>query len=41
MDDEILRLFKQSGAYYVPTLSTVNGYLERLAQGPQRLYRPR
>ena len=31
MDDEILRLFKQTGAYYVPTLSTVNGYLERLA----------
>ena len=34
MDDEILRLFKQSGAYYVPTLSTVNGYLERLAKDP-------
>ena len=27
------------GAYYVPTLSTVNGYIERLAQGPERLYR--
>ena len=34
MDDEILKLFKQSGAYYVPTLSTVNGYLERLAKDP-------
>src|SRR5690349_15041325 len=26
MDDEIVKLFKQTGAYYVPTLSTVNGY---------------
>jgi imidazolonepropionase-like amidohydrolase len=34
MDDEIVRLFKASGAYYVPTLSTVNGYLERLAKDP-------
>jgi imidazolonepropionase-like amidohydrolase len=34
MDDEILRLFKQTGAYYVPTLSTVNGYIERLAADP-------
>jgi imidazolonepropionase-like amidohydrolase len=34
MDDEILRLFRQTGAYYVPTLSTVNGYLERLAKDP-------
>src|SRR5688572_28728334 len=34
MDDEILRLFKETGAYYVPTLSTVNGYLERLAKDP-------
>jgi imidazolonepropionase-like amidohydrolase len=34
MDEEILRLFKQSGAYYVPTLSTVNGYIERLAKDP-------
>jgi imidazolonepropionase-like amidohydrolase len=34
MDDETIRLFKQSGAYYVPTLSTVNGYLERLAKDP-------
>jgi len=34
MDDEILRLMKQKGTYYVPTLSTVNGYLERLAANP-------
>ena len=33
-DDETLRLFRQSGAYYVPTLSTVNGYIERLAADP-------
>lgn len=34
MDDQTIRLFKASGAYYVPTLSTVNGYLERLAANP-------
>jgi imidazolonepropionase-like amidohydrolase len=34
MDDEIVRLMKQRGTYYVPTLSTVNGYLERLAANP-------
>jgi imidazolonepropionase-like amidohydrolase len=34
LDDEGLRLFRESGAYYVPTLSTVNGYLERLAANP-------
>ncbi|HEU4705131.1 MAG TPA: amidohydrolase family protein, partial [Sphingomicrobium sp.] len=34
MDEEVLRLFRQTGAYYVPTLSTVNGYLERLAKDP-------
>jgi imidazolonepropionase-like amidohydrolase len=34
LDDESIRLFKQTGAYYVPTLSTVNGYLERLAKDP-------
>ncbi|SMF62062.1 metal-dependent hydrolase family protein [Allosphingosinicella indica] len=34
LDDESIRLFKSSGAYYVPTLSTVNGYLERLASNP-------
>lgn len=34
LDDESIRLFKQTGAYYVPTLSTVNGYIERLANNP-------
>lgn len=33
-DDETLKLFKQSAAYYVPTLSTINGYKERLAKDP-------
>ncbi len=34
IDKEALRLFRQSGAYYVPTLSTVNGYIERLRNNP-------
>lgn len=34
IDDEALKLFKSSKAYYVPTLSTVNGYLERIAANP-------
>jgi len=34
MDDEIVRTMKKQGTYYVPTLSTVNGYLERLAANP-------
>ena len=34
IDDESIRLFRQTGAYYVPTLSTVNGYLERIAANP-------
>jgi imidazolonepropionase-like amidohydrolase len=34
MDDESLRLFRTSRAYYVPTLSTINGYRERLAANP-------
>jgi imidazolonepropionase-like amidohydrolase len=34
LDDESIRLFKKNGAYLVPTLSTVNGYLERLAKDP-------
>jgi imidazolonepropionase-like amidohydrolase len=34
LDAEGLRLFRSSGAYYVPTLSTVNGYRERLAANP-------
>jgi imidazolonepropionase-like amidohydrolase len=34
MDAESLRLFKAGRAFYVPTLSTVNGYLERIAADP-------
>ena len=34
LDDESIRLFRQTRAYYVPTLSTVNGYLERLRANP-------
>ena len=34
MTDESIKLLKAAGAYYVPTLSTVNGYLERLAANP-------
>ncbi|MBA3577797.1 MAG: amidohydrolase family protein [Sphingomonas sp.] len=40
MDEEVIRLFRQSGAYYVPTLSTVNGYLERLAKDPNAYVGP-
>jgi imidazolonepropionase-like amidohydrolase len=35
LDADNLRLFRQSGTYYVPTLSTVNGYLARLAANPE------
>ncbi len=34
MDEESLRLFRQSRAWYVPTLSTINGYIERLRANP-------
>lgn len=34
LDEESIKLFLKSGAYYVPTLSTVNGYLERIAKDP-------
>jgi imidazolonepropionase-like amidohydrolase len=34
IDDETARLMARNGTYYVPTLSTVNGYLERLAADP-------
>jgi len=34
LDEEGIKLFKKSGAYYVPTLSTINGYIERLAKDP-------
>jgi imidazolonepropionase-like amidohydrolase len=33
-DEETIALFRRSGAYYVPTLSTVNGYRSRLAADP-------
>lgn len=33
--DEIIELFRKTGAYYVPTLCTVNGYIERLEKDPQ------
>ena len=34
IDEEAVELFVKTAAYYVPTLSTVNGYLERLAKDP-------
>jgi len=34
IDDESIRLFRSGRAYLVPTLSTVNGYLERLRNNP-------
>ena len=34
MDQAGLTLFAESGAYYVPTLSTINGYIERLRDNP-------
>jgi len=34
LDDQSLRLFRRSRAYYVPTLSTINGYIERLRANP-------
>jgi imidazolonepropionase-like amidohydrolase len=34
LDEEGIKLFLKTGAYYVPTLSTVNGYLERIAKDP-------
>lgn len=34
LDEESIKLFKKAGAYYVPTLSTVNGYIERLNANP-------
>ena len=40
MDDEAIRLFRQTGTYYVPGLSTVNGYLERLAANPNAYVGP-
>ena len=34
LDEEGIELFLKTGAYYVPTLSTINGYIERLKQDP-------
>jgi imidazolonepropionase-like amidohydrolase len=34
LDEAGIKLFLKTGAYYVPTLSTVNGYLERIAKDP-------
>ncbi len=34
LDEQGVKLFQQSGAYYVPTLSTINGYMERIARDP-------
>jgi imidazolonepropionase-like amidohydrolase len=34
LDEDTIKLFLKSGAYLVPTLSTVNGYLERQAKDP-------
>ncbi|MFA9216039.1 MAG: amidohydrolase family protein, partial [Sphingomonadaceae bacterium] len=34
LDEDSVKLFLKSGAYYVPTLSTINGYKERLAANP-------
>jgi imidazolonepropionase-like amidohydrolase len=34
LDDETIKLYVKTGTYLVPTLSTVNGYLERLAKDP-------
>ena len=35
LDEAGVRAFLKSGVYYVPTLSTVNGYTERLAANPK------
>jgi imidazolonepropionase-like amidohydrolase len=34
IDEETARMMAKAGTFYVPTLSTVNGYLERLAANP-------
>lgn len=35
LDERSLELFKRTGAYMVPTLSTVTSYIERLAKNPE------
>jgi imidazolonepropionase-like amidohydrolase len=32
--EQSIKLFLKSGAYYVPTLSTINGYIERIKNNP-------
>jgi imidazolonepropionase-like amidohydrolase len=34
IDEETAKMMAKAGTYYVPTLSTVNGYIERLAANP-------
>jgi imidazolonepropionase-like amidohydrolase len=34
IDEETAKLMAKAGTFYVPTLSTVNGYIERLAANP-------
>jgi imidazolonepropionase-like amidohydrolase len=34
IDEETAKMMAKAGTFYVPTLSTVNGYLERLAANP-------
>jgi imidazolonepropionase-like amidohydrolase len=34
LDDEALAMMRKLGVYYVPTLSTINGYKERIAKDP-------
>jgi imidazolonepropionase-like amidohydrolase len=34
LDEEGVKLFLKAGAFYVPTLSTINGYMERIAKDP-------
>jgi imidazolonepropionase-like amidohydrolase len=34
LDEDAIKLYLKTGTYLVPTLSTVNGYLERLAKDP-------
>ena len=34
LDDRGIELYRKSGAWYVPTMSTINGYIERLKANP-------
>jgi len=34
LDERGIELYRKSGAWYVPTLSTINGYIERLKANP-------